>query len=440
MSDGHLDDVSGHDRLAVGWPSAPPVGTVAVPGSKSLTNRALVLAALAEGPSVLHGALDAEDTRLMLAALQRCGVEIEVADGGRTLRVAGAGGALRPAGDPTTPLQVGTAGTVARFLAAVLAASDGVVATLDGSDRMRERPMAQLLDALADQGAGIDSSGGYLPATVTGATPSGGEVVLDRPASSQIVSAMVLTGLLATAPTRIVLPHGTPARPYVDMTLTVVEEFGGVAGWVDDGTIEVEPSRLAGRDHAVEPDASAATYPLALAALHGGDITVPGLGRDSLQGDVAFVDVLAAMGATVQVADGGLSVAGDGPLRGVDVDLTAMPDPGLTLAALAVHAEGPTRIRGVAVHRHHETDRIAAAATELRRLGAQVTEHDDGLDVTPPAEPTRDVLIRTYLDHRMAMAFALVGNVVIDDPGCVAKTWPSYFAMLDRFGMVGDVS
>lgn len=435
-----LQDVAGRDRLAIGWPARPPTGTVVVPGSKSLTNRALVLAALAEGSSVLHGALDAEDTRLMVAALRRCGVAIERHDDGRTLRVTGVGGPLTAVEDPQQPLEVGTAGTVARFLAAVLGASGGVTATLDGTERMRERPMAQLLDSLRTQGAAIDSHDGHLPVTITGAVPSGGEVVLDRPASSQIVSAMVLAGMLAAAPTRIVLPSGTPARPYVDMTLAVVRAFGGTAAWTGRDVIEVAPSVLQARDHEVEPDASAATYPLALAALHEGDVTVPGLGTDSLQGDVAFLDVLERLGATVAVSDGGLRVRGQGGLRGVDVDLTAMPDPGLTLAALAVHAEGPTRIRGVAVHRHHETDRIAAAATELRRLGAEVAEHADGLTITPPATPTRDVLIRTYLDHRMAMAFALVGHVVIDDPGCVNKTWPAYFAMLERFGMVDQVT
>lgn len=434
----HLHDVSGRDRLAIGWPAEPPTGTVAVPGSKSLTNRALVLAALAEGTSVLRGALDAEDTRLMVAALRRCGVDVASRDAGTTLVVTGLGGPLRGVEEPSRPLEVGTAGTVARFLAAIIGASDGVSATLDGSARMRERPMAQLFTVLRGQGADVTATDEHLPATITGTTPTGGEVVLASPESSQIVSAAVLAGLLASGPTRIVLPDGTPARPYVDMTLEVVRAFGGDASWADEDTIEVTPSTLQAREHHVEPDASAATYPLALAALHGGDITVPGLDRASLQGDVGFVDVLSRLGADVTVGEAGLRVQGRGRLQGVDVDLTAMPDPGLTLAALAVHAEGPTRIRGVAVHRHHETDRIAAAATELRRLGADVIEHADGLAITPPAAPTHGVTVRTYLDHRMAMAFALVGHVTIDDPGCVAKTWPSYFAMLDRFGMVED--
>jgi 3-phosphoshikimate 1-carboxyvinyltransferase len=341
--------------------------------------------------------------------------------------------------DPDAPLEVGTAGTVARFLGAVLAASP-VTAVVDGSTRMRERPMDQLLDALAAQGGGVTPLGapGFLPARLGGGVLVGGEVRLDTPASSQVVSGLVLAALLATGPTTIVLTAGTPARPYVDMTLAVVRAFGGDAGWSAPDVLEVRPGALSAIDHAVEPDASAATYPLALAALHGGDVTVPGLGRDSLQGDVAFVDVLAAMGADVAVGPAGLRVRGTGVLRGVDMDLTALPDPGLTLAALALHADGPTRIRGVAVHRHHETDRIAAAATELRRLGAGVVEHDDGLDIEPPSTPTPGVLVRTYDDHRMAMAFALAGDVLVDDPGCVAKTWPGYFAMLDGFGMVPD--
>lgn len=423
--------------LRVRPPASPPVGTVVAPGSKSLTNRALLLAALARGRSVLTGALDAEDTRVMVAALRRCGVQVVASDAATTLAVTGTGGPLATVTDPDRPIDVAASGTVSRFLGAVLAASP-VTARLDGTARMRERPLGQLFDALAAQGAHIDchATAGMLPATITGAQLAGGEVVLDAPASSQIVSGLVLAGLLASRPTRIVLTRGTPARPYVDMTLETVTAFGGRAGWVDDDVVEVHPGLPQARHWPVEPDASAATYVWALAALHEGDLTVPGLDRTSLQGDVGFVDVLAAMGADVTVAADGIRVRGTGRLVGVDVDLDAMPDPGLTLAALAVHAQGPTRIRGVAVHRHHETDRIAAAATELRKLGATVVEHDDGLDILPPDTPRPHVAVDTYHDHRMAMAFALAGNVTIMDPGVVDKTWPAYFAFLDRFGMV----
>ena len=444
----HARDVAGDDprglarvtdrpSLQVRPPSRPPVGTVVAPGSKSLTNRALLLAALARGRSVLTGALDADDTRLMVAALRRCGVQVVGSDAATTLAVTGLGGPPVSVADPSQPIDVGASGTVSRFLGAVLAASP-VTATLDGTARMRERPLGQLFDALAAQGARFDfhATSGALPVTITGTELAGGAVLLDAPASSQIVSGLVLAGLLAAAPTEIVLTQGTPARPYVDMTLATVAGFGGDATWVRDDVIEVRPGIPVARDWQVEPDASAATYVWALAALHGGDLTVPGLDRRSLQGDVGFVDVLDAMGADVTVATDGIRVRGTGRLVGVDVDLGDMPDPGLTLAALALHADGPTRIRGVAVHRHHETDRIAAAATELRKLGATVDEHDDGLDILPPDSPTPGVAIDTYHDHRMAMAFALAGAVTIVDPGVVDKTWPTYFAFLDRFGMV----
>lgn len=429
--------VTGRAGLRARPPVAPPIGVVTVPGSKSLTNRAALLAGLATGRSVITGALDADDTRLMVAALRRCGVEVIATDAATTLAVAGIGGRVHDVVDPGRAIEVGTSGTVSRFLGAVLAASP-VTTRMDGSTRMRERPLGQLFDALVAQGAHIESHAipGNLPATIRGAPLAGGEVVLAAPASSQIVSGLVLAGLLASSPTRIVLTRGTPARPYVDMTMATVAGFGGHATWVDDDVIEVLPSALQACRWQVEPDASAATYVWALAALHRGDLVVPGLDRKSLQGDVAFVDVLTRMGADVSVGHGGIHVRGTGRLVGVDVDLTDIPDTGLTLAALALHADGPTRIRGVAVHRHHETDRIAAAATELRRLGAQVDEHDDGLDIVPPAVPTAGVAIDTYRDHRMAMAFALAGDVVVNDPGCVDKTWPAYFAFLDRFGMV----
>lgn len=431
------DDVRGREVVHLRRPVTPPAGVLRAPGSKSLTNRALLLAALADGTSTLTGALDADDTRLMVAALARCGVAVTASDDRTELVVQGLGGPVREVADADTPVDVGVAGTVARFLGAVLAASP-VTATLDGTARMRERPMQQLFDALVAQGGSVTPLGddGFLPVTVTGARPAGGEVVLHAPESSQIVSGVVLAALLGSAPTRIVLPEGTPARPYVDMTLALIEEFGGVARWEDEETILVEPSRLTARAHTIEPDASAATYLWALAALHGGDVTVPDLDRDALQGDVAFVDVLAAMGADVAMDPDGIRVRGTGRLRGVDVDLTALPDPGLTLAALALHAEGTTRIRGVEVHRHHESDRIAAAATELRRLGATVEEHADGLTIDPPAVPNTDVRIRTYHDHRMAMAFSVLGEVSIDDPACVGKTWPGWFGVLDRLGMV----
>lgn len=425
-------------------PPAPFDVTLTPPGSKSLSNRALLLAALAQGTSTLHNLLDADDTRHMRACLATLGVELHDAPDD-TLTVRGQGGPLRspPVPTPDLPptLHVGTAGTVARLLGAVVAASP-VHVIVDGTPRMRERPMAQLIEALREQGARLTARGepGCLPVEVgpDGPLLRGGTIALSRPASSQIVSGLVLAATLAAAPTRIVLEQGTPARPYVDMTLATLRAFGGRAGWEDDHTLWVEPTLLRATETTIEPDASAASYPLALAALYGSRCTIAGLGHDSLQGDVAFGPaVLARMGAAVDQSATHTMVQGTGPLRGGDFDLGEMPDMTLTLAALAVHAQGPTRIRGVAILRHHESDRLAAAATELRKLGATVHEHPDGLDIHPPSgSPRTRVTVDTYEDHRMAMAFSLVGAVALRDPTCVAKTWPEYFSVLERLGMV----
>lgn len=434
------------DPLAL-RPPVPFDVAVRPPGSKSLSNRALLLAALASGRSTLRGLLDADDTRFMRACLATLGVAMHARPDG-ALEVEGRAGPLRtptslpPAAPPT--LHVGTAGTVARLLGAVLAASP-VHAILDGTPRMRERPMSQLLDALAEQGAAVRSlaAPGCLPVEL-GPLPGplrGGELRLARPASSQIVSGLIVSATLAAAPTRIVLEQGTPARPYVDMTLATLAAFGGDARWEDEQVLLVRPTPLRATDYDVEPDASAASYPLALAALWGGRCTITGLGRASVQGDVGFAPrVLARMGAAVEQADHATTVQGSPGrrLQGGDFDLSDMPDMTLTLAALAVHAAGPTRIRGVAILRHHESDRLAAAATELRKLGATVHEDPDGLDIHPPeGGPRPGVAVDTYADHRMAMAFALVGDVIIRDPGCVGKTWPDYFSLLDKLGMVG---
>jgi len=436
--------MSADDPLALRPPAPFDISTLP-PGSKSLSNRALLLAALASGRSTLRGMLDADDTRHMRACLSTLGLTIHELSAD-TLEIEGLAGPLRsPIPAPTTPptLHVGTAGTVARLLGAVLAASP-VHAILDGTPRMRERPMSQLLDALTSQGAVLRplATPGCLPVEL-GPLPAplhGGELRLTRPASSQIVSGLLLSATLAATPTRIILEQGTPARPYVDMTLATLAAFGGRARWEDPQTLTVDPTPLHAADYTIEPDASAASYPLALAALWNSRCTIPTLGHQSVQGDVAFATtVLARMGATVsQTATATTVLSPPGTrLRAGDFDLSDMPDMTLTLAALAVHAEGPTRIRGVAILRHHESDRLAAAATELRKLGAAVTEHPDGLDIHPPeGGPRPGVAVDTYADHRMAMAFSLVGDVIIRDPGCVAKTWPDYFSLLRKLGMV----
>jgi 3-phosphoshikimate 1-carboxyvinyltransferase len=353
--------------------------------------------------------------------------------------VRGSGGPL-PA-SVGADLFVGTAGTVARFLLAVAAGSP-VEATMRGSPRMHERPMDALVAALREQGAPIEclAREGALPVRLRPARLHGGEVRLLRPASSQFVSGLVFAALVAERPTRIVLEQGTPARPYVDMTLAMVREFGGDARWHDESTIVVAPATLAARAYAIEPDASAASYFLALAAIHGGRVGLRDLGDGSLQGDARFAAVLRRLGAEVEQDANRTAARGIGVLEGGDFDLSDMPDMTLTLAVVALFCREPTRITGVGILRHHESDRLAAAATELRNLGAEVTELDDGLRIVPPrGGPARGVAIDTYGDHRMAMAFSLVGEVAIVDPACVGKTYPGYFNELADLGMVVGV-
>ncbi len=411
------------------------------PGSKSLTNRALLLAAMARGRCRLRGLLVAEDSRRMRSCLERLGVwVVEVDD--TTFDIEGRSGTFAAASG-SGPLFAGAAGTVARFLTAVLAAAPGntdVPIEVDASPQMRDRPMGQLLDALREQGATIRCLGedARLPVEIGADSHlTGGEVVFSRPASSQLVSAMVFAANFSRGPTRIVLREGTPARPYVDMTIKVLEHFGGRARWVADDEIAVEPTALTARDYVVEPDASSASYFLGLAAIHGGDVTIEGLGNGSVQGDSHFCEVLERMGARIEQTSEVTRVHGDGRLTGIDIDLADMPDMALTLAVAALFAEGPTTIRGVEILRHHETDRLAAATTELRKLGATVEERADGLHIEPPANgPNSGISIDTYDDHRMAMAFSLIGDVEIRNPRCVAKTFPGYFDRLAKLGMV----
>jgi 3-phosphoshikimate 1-carboxyvinyltransferase len=414
---------------------------VCPPGSKSLTNRALLLAALARGTTRLSGLLIADDSRNMRACLERLGVSIRECDP-TTLEIDGCGGAFAsPTGDG--PLFAGSAGTVARFLTAVLAAQPAAAREtieLDASSQMRARPMEQLLEALREQGAKIRCLGaeGHLPIAIgPDSALRGGDVTFSRPASSQIVSAMLLAAGFSDQPTRVILREGVPARPYVEMTIRLLAHFGGCARWESADEIAVEPRELIARDYAVEPDASAASYFLGLAAIHGGEVVIRGLGSKSLQGDAAFYRVLERMGADVEQTETDTRVRGGGRLRGVEVDLGEMPDMALTLAVAALFAEGNTEIRGVEVLRHHETDRLAAATRELSKLGATVEERADGLLIEPPKAGLKlGVSIDTYDDHRMAMAFSMVGDVAVRDPGCVAKTFPDYFGQLERLGML----
>ena len=431
--------------IEVHAPSPESLGALQIrpPGSKSISNRALLLAAMADGTSAVRGLLDAEDTRLMMGCLHALGIghSMETTPGPHTpvpaeLRLDGVGRAFAPTGET---LFVGTAGTVARFLSAALCAAGSEV-SIDGSPRMRERPMGALLQALREQGARFTCEGAdmALPLRLEAhAGLRGGTIELERPRSSQFVSALLISALWANAPTRIVLRGGTPAKPYVDMTIEIMKAFGARVDWSEDNHIlEVQPGPLQGRAYTVEPDASAASYWLALAAIYGTEARIPDLGKDSLQGDATFHEVLARFGAESGQDHSSTWVRGTGSLRGCTLDLTDMPDMTLTAAVVAAHAQGPTSIDGVAILRHHESDRLAAGATELRKLGCTVNERESGLDIEPPAEGLRaGTPIDTYLDHRMAMAFSLAGEVTIREPGCVNETYPRYFEELANLGM-----
>lgn len=416
------------------------------PGSKSLTNRAFVLAALAQGTSRLRGCLVSEDSDLMRQALKTLGLSLRDCSEQAPwtdCELVGQGPRLGLE-TPDAQLDVGTAGTVARFLSAALCGT-GAQVKVDGSPRMRERPMALLLDKLREQGAEISAheKPSSLPMTLHGrSTPlRGGTLRIERPASSQFVSALAIAALCAQNPTVLELTEGCPAMPYVDMTLATIRAFGGKIEWLDAKKLRIEPSQLQGQDLRIEPDASSASYFLALAAICGGEVCVPDLGSQSLQGDAKFHQVLEQFGARASQSENETTVTGTGTLRGVELDLSDMPDMTLTAAVVALHAKAQTKIRGVEILRHHECDRLAAGATELRKLGAQVQELEDGLDILAPGAPgnpctqiRRDVSIDTYLDHRMAMAFSLAGQVQINNPGCCEKTFPTYFEVLQSIG------
>jgi 3-phosphoshikimate 1-carboxyvinyltransferase len=401
------------------------------PGSKSITNRALVCAALAECKSTLTGALDSDDTRVMIEGLRRLGIAVASDDAGKTLVVHGCNLTI-PA--DSADLYCGNSGTTMRFLTALTTLGHGVY-RLDGNARMRERPIGDLLTALNELGARVESKlgNGCPPITVSANGLPGGITTIRGDISSQFLSALLMSAAGARAPVRIEIEGPLVSQPYVHMTLAVMRAFG-VDAETDDNLQHFRigaPLSYRGHSYSIEPDATAASYFWAAAAVTGGEITVDGLSAASLQGDVAFVDCLETMGCEIRRDSSSISVAGR-PLHGIDVDMNAISDTVQTLAVVALFADGPTTIRNVGHIRYKETDRISAVAKELRKLGAQVEERDDGLTITP--RQLHPAALDTYDDHRMAMSFALAGlkiaGVRINDPACVAKTYPDYFADL----------
>ncbi|HKP61394.1 MAG TPA: 3-phosphoshikimate 1-carboxyvinyltransferase [Polyangiales bacterium] len=399
-----------------------------VPGSKSISNRALLLAALAEGESVLRGTLDSDDTRVMIRALEQLGATIQPVAGGLGIR----GVAGRPR-VPDGVIDVHASGTAARFLTAVLALVPGD-SRLDGIPRMRQRPIQDLVESLNALGARLhtESPGGCPPVVAQRAELAGGEAEVDASRSSQYVSALLQVAPYATRDVRLRLKNGVlVSRPYVDVTFAVMRAFGAEAGFVGDSTLAVSSGqRYRGREYTIEPDASTAAFFFAAAAIGGGRIRVLDLPGDSAQADMGSLAVLEQMGARVTRGPSWVEVqAPAAGLRGVDVDMNAMPDAVLAMAVTAAFASGETTIRNVANLRIKESDRLHALETELRKLGAGASTGPDWIRIAPA--PLRAASIDTYDDHRMAMAFALAGlrvpGVVIRDPSCVSKSWPEYF-------------
>ncbi|MBN2578318.1 MAG: 3-phosphoshikimate 1-carboxyvinyltransferase [Pirellulales bacterium] len=412
-------------------PSGPIRGSIRPPGSKSITNRALVCAALAEGDSLLAGALDSEDTRVMMTALMDLGIAVEHDPTARTVRVTGGGGNI-PAAEAR--LYVGNSGTTVRFLTAMVALGRGVY-RLEGKPRMAKRPIKDLLDALNQLGVDAISEFGTdcPPVLVRAEGLCGGPATIAGDVSSQFLSALLLAAPYARQPVELTLSGPLVSQPYVEMTLAVMQSFGVTGQREPNRFIIPSGQRYHGRQYAVEPDASAASYFFAAAAVTGGQVTVEGLSKNSLQGDVAFCDCLQKMGCTVDYQADAITVTG-GRLHGIDVDMNAVSDTVQTLAAVALFAAGPTTIRGVAHIRHKETDRIGNLAKELRKLGAEVEELEDGLKISP--QPLHAAEIETYDDHRMAMSLALAGlkvpGVKILHPECTSKTYPGFFEDLER--------
>lgn len=407
-----------------------PDATIAIPGSKSLTNRALLLAALADGTSLVTNVLFSDDTLVMVESLRRLGFSVDVDERALTIGVAGGGGNI-PAG--SADLFVEAAGTAMRFLTAMVSLGSGRF-RLDGIQRMRERPIQDLIDALAMLGVSVSAARGRPPVIVHAHGLRGGRAVVRGEVSSQFLSALLMTAPYAASDVELMVEGRLVGAPYVEMTLSVMAAFGVEVDRDGLRRFRIRAGqRYRPREYAVEPDASSAAYFFAAAAITGGRLEVPGLSAHSLQGDARFVDVLEGMGCRAERNAGSLAVRGAGVLRGIDIDLGGMSDQTMTLAAIAPFAESPTRIRGVAHIRHQESDRLAATATELRRLGQEVEEQEDGLVITP--RPVQPAVVQTYGDHRIAMAFAVIGlrvpGIAIADPGCVSKTFPDFFERLE---------
>lgn len=424
-------------------PVSKAVGTVVLPGSKSISNRALFIAALAQGTTTLQGLLRADDTERMLESLEKLGIEVAFSSE-TEVKVSGCAGKLPV---KAADLFIGNAGTAARTLTALLAFAQGSY-RLDGIERMRQRPIGDLLEALRSMGAEItcECEEGFLPLCFEPAACRSSRVRVRGNVSSQY-----LTALLMLAPTVagsdglwIDIEGELISRPYVDMTVRMMRDFGidveqtASGFWVRRGVYQAKDA------YRVEADASGASYFLALGALTGGPVTVMGVGENSMQGDVAFADALSAMGATVVKTPESITVSrgADHPLKGITLDCTRIPDAAMTFVPMALVTDGPVCLSGIASWRVKETDRLAAMAREMRKFGAQVEEGADYIVVNRPTQGSlKGAVVDTYDDHRMAMSLSLAAcsgvEVIVNDPGCTAKTYPTFFEEFQRLIRVG---
>ena len=410
--------------------TGPVDAVVDVPGSKSIANRALVCAALADGTSELSRVPDGDDTAAMLSCLRMLGLPAELHEGQVAID-----GREPSRWSVHGDLHAALAGTTSRFVTALASLGDRPI-TIDGHPPLRRRPFGPLQEALQQLGVTVLPGDGFgrLPVTVAG-PPIGGIVTIPGDVSSQYVTALMLIGPYLPGGLRLRLSSELVSRPYVEMTAAVMGWFGAGTVEVGDDRITVEAGRYEAATVAIEPDASSASYPLAVAALVGGTVEVPGLGTEVLQGDARFADLLAEMGCSVERDTDRVRVTGTGELRPIDVDMADVSDLVPTVAVVAAGASGESRIRGVGFIREKESDRLGDLSGELRSAGVDVDETDDGLVIRPSRDGWHGARLATHHDHRLAMAFGVLGSVVdgieVEEPGVVAKSWPGFWDALD---------
>jgi 3-phosphoshikimate 1-carboxyvinyltransferase len=409
----------------------PLSATVRVPGSKSLTNRALLIASLAKGTTRLTNALFSDDSYFFAKALQTLGFVVEFDANTYEMTITGLGGKIP---EKHAQLFVGNAGTAARFLSAFLTLGHGQY-ILDGDSRMRERPIRDLIEALNQLGVEVETTNGCPPVEIYAKGLAGGKTRIAGNISSQFLSALLMVAPYASSPIEIEVTTELNSKPYVDMTIAIMKDFGVQVKRQDYERFILRPTfYLPITNYQIESDASAASYFFAAPAICGGTVRVENVSRTSKQGDIAFLDILQQMGCSIEEGNNFIEVIGTQALHGVEVDMRNIPDTAQTLAAIAPFAASPTRIRGIASARVKETDRVHATCTELTRLGVRVEEHEDGM-IIHPCDNIRPATIKTYHDHRMAMAFSLIGlrvpGITIENRSCVSKTFPNFFEVLD---------